>query len=108
LVSLQHCQCVGIDSVDILLTFHMMRRHITGNEASQAVGMLQARQVQRTVAGHFNVSQSVISRYVTRLKKEQESSDAVANSHDLLPTANALFGVSRSIWDELLVGRHAY
>ena len=28
--------------VDILLTFHVMRRHLTGNEASQAVGMLQA------------------------------------------------------------------
>jgi hypothetical protein len=40
----------------------MMRRHLTGNEAAQAVGMLQARQVQRAVAGHFNVSQSVISR----------------------------------------------
>jgi hypothetical protein len=35
--------------VDILLTFHMMRRHITGNEASQAVGMLQAGQVQRAI-----------------------------------------------------------
>jgi hypothetical protein len=37
--------------VDILLTFHMMRRHITGNEASQAVGMLQAGQVQRACTG---------------------------------------------------------
>jgi transposase len=45
--------------VDILLTFHMRRRHLTGNEA---VGMHQARQVQRAVAGHFNVSQSVIAR----------------------------------------------
>jgi hypothetical protein len=33
-------------------------------------------------------------------------SDAVANSHGLLPTASALIGVSRTIWDELLVGRH--
>jgi hypothetical protein len=41
----------------------MMRRQLTGNEAAQAVGMLQAGQVQRAVAGHFNVSQSVISRY---------------------------------------------
>ena len=40
--------------VDILLTFHMMRRHLTGNEAAQAVGMIQARQVERAVAGHFN------------------------------------------------------
>ena len=47
---------------DILLTFHMMRHHLTGNEASQAVGMLQAGKVERAVAGHFNVSQSVISR----------------------------------------------
>ena len=52
--------------VDILLTFHMMRRHLTGNEAAQAVGMLQARQVERAVAGHFNVSQSVISRLWNR------------------------------------------
>jgi transposase len=48
--------------VDILLTFHMMRRHLTGNEAAQAVGMIQAGQVQRAVAGQFNISQSVISR----------------------------------------------
>jgi transposase len=40
----------------------MMRRHLTGNEAAQAVGMFQAGQVQRAVAGQFNVSQSVISR----------------------------------------------
>ena len=40
----------------------MMRHHLTGNEAAQAVGMLQAGQVQRAVAGQFNVSQSVISR----------------------------------------------
>jgi hypothetical protein len=33
--------------VDILLTFHMMRRHLTGNETAQAVGMLQAGQVER-------------------------------------------------------------
>jgi hypothetical protein len=39
----------------------MMRRHLTGNEAAQAVGMLQAGKVQRAIAGHFNVSQSVIS-----------------------------------------------
>jgi hypothetical protein len=45
----------------------MMRRHLTGNEAAQAVGMLQADQVQRAVAGHFNVSQSVISRLWNRL-----------------------------------------
>jgi hypothetical protein len=32
----------------------MMRRHLTGNEAAQAVGMIQARQVERAVAGHFN------------------------------------------------------
>jgi hypothetical protein len=54
--------------VDILLTFHMMRCHLTGNEASQAVGMLQAGQVQRAVAGHFNVSQSVISRLWNRFQ----------------------------------------
>jgi hypothetical protein len=39
--------------VDILLTFHMVRRHLTGNEKAQAVGMLQAGKVQRTVAGHL-------------------------------------------------------
>jgi hypothetical protein len=43
----------------------MMRCHLTGNEAAQAVSMLQAGQVQRAVAGHFNVSQSVISRLKT-------------------------------------------
>jgi hypothetical protein len=37
----------------------MMRRHLTGNEAAQAVGMLQAGQVQRAVTGHFNVSQNI-------------------------------------------------
>lgn len=46
----------------------MMRRHLTGNEAAQAVGMLQAGQVQRAVAGHFNVSQSVISRLWNRFQ----------------------------------------
>ena len=46
----------------------MMRRHLTGNEASQAVGMLQAGQVERAVAGHFNVSQSVISRLWNRFQ----------------------------------------
>ena len=46
----------------------MMRRHLTGNEAAQAVGMLQARQVERAVAGHFNVSQSVISRLWNRFQ----------------------------------------
>ena len=35
--------------------------HLTGNEAVQAVGMLQAGQVQRAVAAHFNAPQSVIS-----------------------------------------------
>jgi hypothetical protein len=54
--------------VDILLTFHMMRCHLTGNEAAQAVSMLQAGQVQRAVAGHFNVSQSVISRLWNRFQ----------------------------------------
>jgi hypothetical protein len=49
----------------------MMRRHLTVNEASQAVGMLQAGQVQRAVAGHFNVSQSVISRLWNRLRSCQ-------------------------------------
>ena len=46
----------------------MMRHHLTGNEAAQAVGMLQAGQVQRAVAGHFNVSQSVISRLWNRFQ----------------------------------------
>ena len=45
-----------------------MRRHITGNEAAHAVGMLQAGQVQRAIAGHFNVSQSVISRLWNRFQ----------------------------------------
>jgi transposase len=45
-----------------------MRRHLTGNEAAQAVGMLQADQVQRAVAGHFNVSQSVISSLWNRFQ----------------------------------------
>ena len=45
-----------------------MRRHLTGNEASQAVGMLQAGKVERAVAGHFNVSQSVISRLWNRFQ----------------------------------------
>ena len=43
-------------------TFQAMRRHLTGVEAAQAVGMVQSGVVQRTVAAHFNVSQSVISR----------------------------------------------
>lgn len=43
-----------------------MRHHLSGQEAAQAVGMLQAGQVQRAVAGHFNVSQSVISRLWNR------------------------------------------
>jgi len=46
-----------------------MRRHLTAVEAGQAVGMLQAGQVQRTVAGHFNVSQSVISRLWNRFQQ---------------------------------------
>ena len=46
----------------------MMRRHLTGNEAAQAVGMLQAGKVQRAIAGHFNVSQSVISRLWNRFQ----------------------------------------
>jgi transposase len=46
----------------------MMRRHLTGNDASQAVGMLQAGKVQRAVAGHFNVSQSVISMLWNRFQ----------------------------------------
>ena len=46
----------------------MMRRHITGNEAAHAVGMPQAGQVQRAVAGHFNVSQSVTSRLWNRFQ----------------------------------------
>ena len=41
----------------------MMMRRLTGNEAAQAVGMFQAGQVQRAVAGQFNVSQGVISRF---------------------------------------------
>jgi transposase len=46
----------------------MMRRHLTGNEAAQVVGMLQAGQVQRAVAGHFNVSRRVISRLWNRFQ----------------------------------------
>jgi transposase len=46
----------------------MMRRHLTSNEAAQAVGMILAGQVQRAVAGHFNVSQSVISRLWNRFQ----------------------------------------
>ena len=47
-------------------TFQAMRRHLTGVEAAQAVGMVQSGVVQRTVAAHFNVSQSVISRLWNR------------------------------------------
>ena len=47
----------------------MMRRHLTGNGASQAVCMLQAGRVQKAVAGHFNVSQSVISRLWNRFQR---------------------------------------
>ena len=36
--------------------------HLTGVEAAQAVGMVHSGVVQRTVAAHFNVSQSAISR----------------------------------------------
>jgi transposase len=46
----------------------MMRHHLRGNEAAQAVGMLQAGQVHRAVAGHFNVSQSIISRLWNRFQ----------------------------------------
>ncbi len=46
-----------------------MRRHLTGFEAAQAVGMLQSGHVQRTVAVHFNVSQSVISRLWNRFQQ---------------------------------------
>ena len=47
-------------------TFQAMRRHLTGVEAAQAVGMVQSGVVQRTAAAHFNVSQSVISRLWNR------------------------------------------
>ena len=47
-------------------TFQSIRRHLTGVEAAQAVGMVQSGVVQRTVAAHFNVSQSVISRLWNR------------------------------------------
>ena len=43
-------------------TFQAMRRHLTGVEAAQAVGMVQSDVVQRTLAAHFNVSHSVIFR----------------------------------------------
>ena len=43
-----------------------MRRHLTGVKAAQAVGMVQSGVVQRTVAAHFNVSQSAISRLWNR------------------------------------------
>ena len=52
-----------------LLTLKAMRRHLTALEAGQAVGMLQAGQVQRTVSRHFNVSQSVISRLWNRFRQ---------------------------------------
>ena len=42
-----------------------MRRHLTGVEAAQAVGMVQTGVAQRTAA-HFNVVQSVISRLWNR------------------------------------------
>jgi hypothetical protein len=60
----------------------------------------------RACAIHDCVHHESLHRNVTHLLKEQESSDAVANSHGLLPTASTLFGVSRSIWDELLVDRY--
>jgi hypothetical protein len=44
----------------------------------------------------------------TKVRSSEENDGApVANSHGLLPTASALIGVSRTILDELLVGRHA-
>ncbi|XP_062616288.1 uncharacterized protein LOC134278001 [Saccostrea cucullata] len=50
------------------VTFQAMRRHLTGFEAAQAVGMLQSGSTQRTVAAHYNVSQSVISRSWNRFQ----------------------------------------
>ena len=47
-------------------TFQAMRRHLTGVEAAQAVDMVQSGAVQRTVAAHLNVSQSVISQLWNR------------------------------------------
>jgi transposase len=46
----------------------MMRRHLTYNEAAKAVCMLQAGKVQRAVAGHCNVSQSLIARLWNRFQ----------------------------------------
>ena len=52
----------------LLTLIKAMRHHLTALEAGQAVGMLQAGQVQRTVSRHFNVSQSVISRLWNRFR----------------------------------------
>jgi transposase len=59
----------------------MMRCHLTGNEAAQAVSMLQAGQVQRAVAGHFNVSQSVISRLWNRFQHTGNVAERPRSGH---------------------------
>ena len=37
-------------------TFQAMRRHLTGVEAAQTVGMVQSGVVQKIIAAHFNLS----------------------------------------------------
>ena len=54
--------CVTFTFWTILCNSRIMRRHLTAAEAAHAIGMLQAGQTQRHMAGQFNVSQSVISR----------------------------------------------
>ena len=64
-----HLKLCGTFSIFVgdLGTFQATRRHLTGVEAAHAVGMVQSGVVQRTVAAHFNVSQSVISQLWNRV-----------------------------------------
>ena len=49
------------------------RRHLQAHSPNQAIGMLRSGETQRDVAAAFGVSQSVISRLYTHLRRQGQS-----------------------------------
>jgi transposase len=59
-----------------------MRRHLTAEEASRAIGFLQTGLSQRQVGAQFNVSHTVIRRLWTRYQQ----TNSVQRRYDVHPS----------------------
>ena len=61
--------CLHVAALTFVFVLCTMRRYLSAAEVARAIGLPQAGQTQRQVAGQLNISQSAISRLWNRFQQ---------------------------------------